>query len=108
MKLASALENGSDFYGPLFLALDSNTSESGNWTIEKNPQRSNYISVREEDESLDYSWLDEDYKHMAYEADSMVVLHWYKDTQVGSYKIAALDMWWLAKTLVGKFPDIFA
>ena len=108
MTLASALELGSDFYGPLFIALGDNTSRAGSWTLEKDPQRADYRSVREENESCEYDWLDDAHKNMAYGADSMVALHWYKDTQVGSYNIAALDMYWLAKTLVAKFPEIFA
>jgi hypothetical protein len=108
MTLAIALENGSDFYGPLFNALDAHTAKSGNWSIEKNPQRLAYQSVRDEDEHAQYSWLNKEHMDSAYEANSMVVLRWYKDTPVGSYAIAALDMWWLAKTLVEKFPEIFA
>jgi hypothetical protein len=108
MTLSSALEIGSDFYGPLFATLDANTSDAGNWAIERNPQRSNYESVREEDGDQEHSWLSEEHKQAAYEVNSMVVLRWYKDTQVGSYDIAALDIWWLAKTLVEKFPEIFA
>lgn len=107
MTLASALENGSDFYGPLFATLDANTGESGNWTIERNPHRSNYESVSEEDEHQRHSWLNEEHRQMAYEANSSIALRWYKDTPVGSYDIAALDMWWLAKTLVDKFPEVF-
>lgn len=108
MTLAAALENGSDFYGPLFSALDANTAETGSWTIERNPHRSSYETVRQEDEHAEHGWLDEGSKNRAYEANSMVVLRWYKDTQVGSYDIAALDMYWLAVTMLAEFPEIFS
>lgn len=107
MTLASALQNGSDFYGPLFAALDANTSEAGSWSIERNPHRSSYESVSEDDEHQEHSWLSEEHKQTACEANSMVALRWYKDTPIGSYDIAALDMWWLTKTLVEKFSEIF-
>ena len=108
MTLALALKNGSDIYEPLFATLDANTSPKGHWSIERNPQRGNYWSVREEDAGVEYNWLSDAHRDLTYNANSMVVLHWYQDTPVGSYKIAALDFYWLAVTLVDKFREVFS
>jgi hypothetical protein len=76
----------------IFAELNFHTSSMGSWSIQWNEHRAVY-------ETVERQWQDDlfDFESPLEAArclreNTLVVLHWYKDTPVGSYKIAAPDM----------------
>lgn len=63
------------------------TSPQGTWSLDWNDHRTNYISA--EEELVEHMrFCDDELVGVDFTKD-IFVLHWYKDTPVGSYKLVA-------------------
>ncbi len=65
--------------------LQSNTASAGNWSLDWNDHRTNYISAKE---ILQRFYHEDELSGIDFSKD-IFELHWYKDTPVGSYKLVA-------------------
>ena len=86
--------------------IENNTGPGGSWMIERNEHCMSYLPVGE--------WLDDrqdffskDERDRAIELNTLIALHWYKDTPVGSWKFHAADIPGLEKYVSQFIADTF-
>ncbi len=76
----------------IFALLEAHTAAMGEWSIEWNEHRSSYETVEQQWQDDLWDFESEAEKARCLAENRLVGLHWYKDTPIGSYKIAAPDM----------------
>ncbi len=76
----------------IFAELDRLTAPAGHWTIERDDHRSVYESVADHADGWEDQFESPEEWSRAVRENRMVVLHWYVDTPVGSYKLRCPDM----------------
>jgi hypothetical protein len=85
----------------LFEYLNEQTGLQGNWSIEWNPHRTSYATVKDEIERLtsegetffdDEDFINEDDKQRCIDTDTLYVLQWYPETPIGFTTYAASSL----------------
>lgn len=77
----------------LFELLNINTADTGNWMLEFNEHKTSYMTVEQEIETFEfYNFVSEEDKQKCIDTNTLYLLHWYKNTPVGSFKLAGSSL----------------
>lgn len=78
----------------IFAALERHTAPKGHWAIDWNDHRASYQHLADmwDADGMPWDFESPEEAARALAQDRCAVLHWYNETPVASYKIAAPDM----------------